>query len=176
MEPNTHTQELFSLWLAWATGSGLWALEYKQWIWLSRPSWMCGPPDSARPSCVSPSMPILPSPSLSAALRKAFVSSSVRSLPSSEKPLSTNLRTESQRRVTDAVFAQARLSVAVGLPHLSSSSSMKPLPSTSRTLKTLLTFSAVIAFIPTNSKNFLWSNVSATGAKTESSECSLHYI
>lgn len=54
------------------------------------------------------------------------------------------------------------------VPHLSSSSSMKPLPSTSRTLKTLLTFSAVMAFNPTISKNFLGSNVSATKGKTES--------
>lgn len=54
------------------------------------------------------------------------------------------------------------------VPHLSSSSSMKPLPSTSRTLKTLLTFSAVMAFNPTISKNFLGSNVSATNGKTES--------
>ena len=39
-----------------------------------------------------PSIPILPSPSLSAALRNAFVSASVRSLPSLEKPFSTYLR------------------------------------------------------------------------------------
>lgn len=52
--------------------------------------------------------------------------------------------------------------VSLCVPHLSSSSSMKPLPSTSRTWKTFLTFSADIAFIPTISKNFLGSNVSPT--------------
>ncbi len=57
--------------------------------------------------------------------------------------------------------------VSVWVPHLSSSSSMKPLPSTSRTWKTFLTFSADMAFIPTISKNFLGSNVSATKGKTE---------
>jgi len=40
---------------------------------------------------LSPSMPILPSPSLSAAARNALVSLSVRSLPSAAKPFSTNL-------------------------------------------------------------------------------------
>lgn len=37
-------------------------------------------------------MPIFPSPSLSAAWRNAFVSASVRSLPSLEKPFRTNLK------------------------------------------------------------------------------------
>lgn len=55
--------------------------------------------------------------------------------------------------------------VCVLTSYLSSSSSMNPLPSTSRTWKTFLTFSADMAFIPTISKNFLGLNVSATIGK-----------
>lgn len=49
--------------------------------------------------------------------------------------------------------------------HLSSSSSIKPLPSTSRTLKTSLTLSGDMALRPTNSKNFFGSKVSSKGEK-----------
>lgn len=45
--------------------------------------------------------------------------------------------------------------------YLSSSSSIKPLPSTSKTRKTFLTSSADMAVIPTRSKNFLGLKVSA---------------
>lgn len=51
-------------------------------------------PRNRRRAPLSPSIPILPSPSLSAALRNAFVSSSVRSLPSLENPLRMYLSTK----------------------------------------------------------------------------------
>lgn len=56
--------------------------------------------------------------------------------------------------------------------YLSSSSSIKPLPSTSRTRKTFLTSSADMAVIPTRSKNFLGSNVSAARRGTRGINCS----
>ncbi len=52
--------------------------------------------------------------------------------------------------------------LCVCLPHLSSSSSMKPLLSASSTVKTFFTSSEDLAFRPTISKNFLWSKESAT--------------
>lgn len=65
------------------------------------------------------------------------------------------------------------VSVCTRVSHLSSSSSMKPLPSTSKTRKTCLTSSADIALIPTSSKNFLGSNVSA--AKNKDRTCGVHH-
>lgn len=53
--------------------------------------------------------------------------------------------------------------------YFSSSSSMKPLASTSRALKTNFTFSADRAFSPTTSKNFLWSKLSAAVYKKHTS-------
>lgn len=114
---------------------------------------------------ISPSIPILPSPSLSAALRNAFVSSSVRSLPSLEKPLRTYLSTTQAKRecVGESLFRVEQ--VCLHGSHLSSSSSIKPLPSTSRTLKTSLTLSGDMALRPTSSKNFFGSKVSSKKKK-----------
>lgn len=75
---------------------------------------------------------------------------------------------ESQSHTPQRIFRICIASISLSLfwvvwssSYLSSSSSIKPLPSTSKTRKTFLTSSADMAVIPTRSKNFLGSNVSA---------------
>lgn len=75
--------------------------------------------------------------------------------------------TEESQSSTCCVSFKSTLFYSVYLrrSYLSSSSSIKPLPSTSKTRKTFLTSSADMAVIPTRSKNFLGLKVSAAKGK-----------
>lgn len=70
-------------------------------------------------------------------------------------------------RVCRGEFVPSGAGLSAYGSHFSSSSSIKPLPSTSRTLKTSLTLSGDMALRPTNSKNFFGSKVSSKIKKAQ---------
>lgn len=81
--------------------------------------------------------------------------------PPWKSPWERTCRPHNQIRVSRGEFVRSGAGLFVCGSHLSSSSSIKPLPSTSRTLKTSLTLSGDMALRPTNSKNFFGSKVSS---------------
>lgn len=109
---------------------------------------------------LSPSTPILPSPSLSPAARKALVSLSLSALAEAEKFCRNSLggAKESQFKQTSAfLFSKC------GAAHFSSSSSMKPLLSWSMMPKAFFTSSALLPARPHFLKKALYSKESAAG-------------
>lgn len=111
---------------------------------------------------VSPSTPILPSPSVSPAARKALVSLSVSALAEAEKFCRNSLEGgQSSHKSVCGPCINTRPGGDVKVPYFSSSSSMKPLLSWSMMAKAFLTSSALLLARPHVLKKDLWLKESA---------------